>query len=138
MDSEHAVEIALKFVECINHQNLATLSTLLTEDHRFIDLAGDEESGKELMTRGWQGYFDLCPNYLIHISEVYVRDAQVTLIGRTTGSHTGQPRQEEIRETLLWVARVKGDQVSSWELYFNNEDQRKKLGLDETTRWTFT
>ena len=75
MDPKHVVEIALKFVECINHQDVATLSKMLTEDHLFIDLDGDEESGKEHMTRGWQRYFALCPNYLIHVAEVYMCDA---------------------------------------------------------------
>jgi hypothetical protein len=135
---EEVLEVALKFVECINRQDLDALSEMLTDDHRFRDLAGDEEQGKMNLAKGWGDYFSISPTYLIHVAELYLSGEQVVILGRTTGSHTQQPRQEEIRDTLLWVATVQGDQISAWELYLNTEPNRQRFNVNETTRWTHT
>jgi ketosteroid isomerase-like protein len=128
MTGEMPVEIALRFVECINRQDHATLVDLLSEDHVFVDLAGDVHRGREVMSEGWAGYFAACPAYLIHVCDVFDAPDGVILAGRTTGSHLDQPRHVEIRDTLLWVARVRDDKILAWELYHDTPHNRKQLG----------
>ncbi|MGD8399071.1 MAG: nuclear transport factor 2 family protein [Anaerolineae bacterium] len=136
MTSETPIEIALRFVECINRQDHAALVELLSDDHVFIDLAGDVHRGKEVMREGWAGYFAACPTYLIHVCDVFDAPDGVIVAGRTTGSHLAQPRHVEIRDTLLWVARIREGKISGWELYEDNPHNRERLGATPTHRLT--
>lgn len=128
MTFHHPVDIALRFVEQINRQNLPRLVDLMSEDHTFIDLSGDIQRGRELMRQGWAGYFDLCPDYMIHVAEVYLVGDTVILLGRTTGSHTRQPRHEEIRGTLMWVTAVTATQVARWQIVHDTAENRIAWG----------
>jgi ketosteroid isomerase-like protein len=124
----HPVDIALRFVEQINRQNLSGLVDLMTEDHTFIDLGGDIQRGREMMRRNWAAYFSLCPDYMIHVAEVYQVGDNVILIGRTTGSHTRQPRHEEIRQTLIWGTAVTAGRVARWQIVADTVENRAAWG----------
>jgi hypothetical protein len=126
--NQHPVDIALRFVEHINRQNLPGLASLMTDDHTFIDLSGDVHSGLETMRQGWAEYFDLCPEYMIHIAEIFLCGDDVILVGRTTGSHTRQPRHEEIRETIIWIATIMAEQVSRWQIADDTLENRAAWG----------
>lgn len=128
MTLQHPVDIALRFVEQINRQNLPGLVDLMTEDHTFIDLGGNIQRGREMMRQGWASYFDLCPDYMIHVAEVYLAGENVVLLGRTTGSHTRQPRYEEICQTLLWITAVTATQVARWQLVDDTAENRATWG----------
>ena len=44
--------------ECINAQDADGLSSLMTQDHMFIDREGGEVTGKGAMTKGWIQFFE--------------------------------------------------------------------------------
>ncbi len=133
---EELVDTALRFVEHINRGEVIALSRLMTEDYEFVDLAGEIMTGRSKMTQGWADYFKLCPQYMIHISDLYLAEDRVIMIGRTTGSHLGQSRFKEFRDTLIWVARVIGGRIAAWHLYYDTERVRKELGANINSQIT--
>ena len=80
------------------------------------------------MTDAWRDYFTYFPEYMIHIREVYQNGDEVIIIGRTTGSHLRLPRIEEFAETVIWVAKIRGNLVAEWRIYEDNPENREKLG----------
>jgi hypothetical protein len=77
-------------------------------------------------------------NYLIHVCELYLQGSRVIVVGCTTGSHTGQSRAEEIRETLLWEAEIEGDCVKRWQIHEDRPDVRARLGAEPGSLPTFS
>ena len=71
----------------------------------------------------------MCPEYLIHLHEICALDQTVALVGSTTGSHTGQPPQEELQCLLIWLAVVQGEKVAEWRLLDNSPENRCHLGI---------
>ena len=53
MNTRDTKLIALQFNEYINKQDIKGLTSLMTDDHTFIDRAGAVDKGKESMTKGW-------------------------------------------------------------------------------------
>jgi 3-methyladenine DNA glycosylase AlkD/ketosteroid isomerase-like protein len=122
-------QVTLRFVDCINTRDLEGLTALMSEEHTFVDLAGDEQHGRAVMQAGWQNYFSSFPDYRIYVARIFVAGDTVTLIGRTTGSHLGLPDEVEFQDPLIWVARVKGERVAEWRLYPDRPEMRKELGV---------
>lgn len=130
MGGAQAIDTAIQFVERINRQDLAGLLELLTEDYTFIAIDGTQDlTGREQAEEGWRGYFELCPEYMIHLGEIYETPELVALVGRTTGSHLRQPRQEEFRETIIWTAKVCDGHVAQWRIWHDTPEIRGKLGI---------
>ena len=120
--------MALAFVDCINHRDLAGITALVNDDHRFVDLAGNEERGRDAMRSSWQDYFTTWPDYHIYLEQVVVVDNTVVLTGRTTGSHLNMPDADEfLNDTLIWVAEIADNRVAEWRLYHDTPDNRKLL-----------
>ena len=59
--------IALQFNECINNQDIEGLVRLMTDDHIFIDRAGDQFSD---MVSGWKEFFSNFPTYKNYFTRV--------------------------------------------------------------------
>jgi ketosteroid isomerase-like protein len=53
----------LQFNDYISKHDLQGLSSLLSEDHVFIDRKGKEDRGKETMMKGWKNFFQSFPHY---------------------------------------------------------------------------
>jgi ketosteroid isomerase-like protein len=134
MAQESPLDLAFRFVECINRGDVQGLAELMADDHIFIDLSGEEHRGREALIEDWRSYFSLCPQYMIHLAEAYILGHTVVLIGRTTGSHTGQPRREEFQGTLIWVAETQQDKLIRWQLLEDIPQNRSALGLDSAQR----
>lgn len=135
MDNETQFDIAFRFVECINRLDIDGLAELMTKDHLFSDLAGDIELGKIKMLNAWRDYMSRFPEYMIHISEVFEVDDEIILVGRTTGSHLQIPRREEFTGgTIIWVAKIRGDKVTEWQLYYDTPENKAELNMTEKSR----
>lgn len=134
MAPETALDTAFRFVECINRRDLDGLTALISGDHVFIDLGGEEHRGKNSMIEGWRSYFTQFPEYMIHLAEAFILNETVVLVGRTTGSHTGQPRAEEFRGTVIWVAETHQGQVQTWQILDDTPENRAELGLKASQR----
>jgi ketosteroid isomerase-like protein len=132
MTGESPIDIAIKFVERINRGDLPGLLELMAHDYTFIAIDGTLDlTGKLQAEAGWRGYFELCPEYMIHLCEVHQTPELVALVGRTTGSHLRLQRIEEFRETLIWTAQVRGGLVAEWRIYNDTPEIRDVLGIPE-------
>src|SRR5262245_41672122 len=115
--------VVLEFNECINNRNLQGMSSLMTEDHVFIDSNNDAHRGKELMIKGWGDFFNQFPDYQNHFSIVECREDQVFVIGRSTCSY------EPLEGPALWTAKVEDGLIAEWRVYLDTIENREKLGL---------
>ncbi len=99
---------ALRFNERINRQDLAGLTDLMTDDHTFIDNAGEVHEGKERMRKGWKDFFAAYPDYRNEFTSASVRDDAVVMVGYSTSSH------ERLAGPSVWTAKVRGGRVAEW------------------------
>ncbi|SEU33887.1 SnoaL-like domain-containing protein [Lacrimispora sphenoides] len=93
-------ETALAFVDAINSHNADKITTLMTDDHTFIDAYGNS-SNKEAMQQGWPGYFSWFPDYLIEINNILVSGVTVVLLGYAGGTDSGSPSHQLLKLSIL-------------------------------------
>jgi ketosteroid isomerase-like protein len=117
---------ALLFNECINHRDLDGLSSLMTDDHTFIDRKNEVDKGKQSMTRGWSRFFAEFPEYKNTFNTVHSHDDIVILIGYAEWSRGGEP------DHAIWTAQIRDDRVAEWRIYEDTEENRAILGLGQT------
>lgn len=115
MDQPDLETIALRFVECINNQDIESLASLMTEDFTMIAHNDEPEIVRQLMWQRYQSYFPHFPDYRIHIQKMAFSRDEVAMIGKTTGSHV--PVEIEREETVIFIARIEDDLVSQWRIY---------------------
>lgn len=114
---------ALQFNEYINNQDIRGLSSLMTEDHTFIDRAGAIDKGKKSMTRGWTQFFENFPDYKNNFERVESRDNLVILIGYAYWSEKNK------YDPAIWTAKIENDLVAEWRIYEDTEENRKKFNI---------
>ncbi len=110
MDSLDAMMTALRFNEKINQRDLDGLVELMTDDHIFIDNAGDVDKN---MKAGWQRFFKNHPDYRNIFTSVVVRDSAVVMVGYSTCAN--EPR---LNGPSMWTAKVRDGLVSEWRVYW--------------------
>jgi ketosteroid isomerase-like protein len=114
---------ALQFNECINRQDIDGLSSLMTDDHQFVDRAGEIVKGKDAMTRGWIEFFDSFPEYNNTFLRVDSHENRVVLYGYATWSMGSES------DYAIWTATIENDLVAEWRIYEDSEENKRHLGL---------
>ncbi len=112
VDISELMLAALKFNEKINQRDLEGLAMLMTDDHTFIDNAGEVTQGKAAMKEGWREFFESYPDYRNVFNTITVRDDVVVMVGYSTCSY------EPLKGPSIWTARVHGGRVSEWRVYW--------------------
>ena len=112
---------ALLFNECINNGDIVGIQSLMSKDHKFIDRKGEITDGKESMTQDWINFFKEFPGYKNTFLRVDSRGNQVVLLG-----YADWPNESK-KDYAIWVAKIKKDLVSLWQIYENTEENKKKL-----------
>jgi ketosteroid isomerase-like protein len=74
-------QTALRFNDCINRQDIDGLSSLMTEDHTFIDRENGVYTGKERMKKGWTEFFESFPDYRNTFERVQTQGDLVVIYG---------------------------------------------------------
>jgi ketosteroid isomerase-like protein len=115
--------VALLFNEHINNQNLEKLTSLMTEDHRFIDIPGELTEGREAMKKGWADFFKAFPDYRNIFTRVENRDNLVIMLGHSECS------EKSLHGPAIWTAIIRGDLLEEWRVYKDDEETRKKLTI---------
>jgi ketosteroid isomerase-like protein len=123
MNSKDPKFTALQFNEFINNQDIEGLSSLMTEDHTFIDREDEVHKGKETMTKGWRNFFNSFPEYRNTFTRVESRDGLVILIGYATWSKASAP------DHAIWAARIEDDRLAEWRIYHDTEENRRRLEI---------
>lgn len=130
MRDDSAIDLGFMFVERINRADVQGLLDIMTDHHELWIFGEMDARGKKQMADAWKGYFEMCPEYMIHICEIYEKDDTAVLVGRTTGSHLKLPRKKEfLDEPVIWTAKVRDGLVSEWALHNHSNETRKKLGI---------
>ena len=90
--------------------------------HRRLEIAALDRG------HAWRGYASSFPNYAICPRNLETDDG-VAVLGHTSGSHLGLSVEEEQRLTVIWFARIEGEQLSLWRLFQDTPRHRDELGL---------
>jgi ketosteroid isomerase-like protein len=109
-------EIAMAFVDRINRHDVAALTELMSDDHRFIDAHGNEVVGRDNMSAGWRGYFGMFPDYAIEVQEIFEDGDNFAMFGSAGGSFQGR-REASWRLPAAWKAVVKNGRITLWQVY---------------------
>ena len=124
------MDVAQRFVERINAHDAKGLVALMTADHTFVDSLG-VRSTRPAIERGWRQYFAMVPDYWVRVDRALTQGNTSVLIGMAGGTYVpqgGSAKSENRWETpAVWVARVKGEKLSEWRVYSDNEPIRAKM-----------
>jgi hypothetical protein len=118
------VAAVVSFIDAINRGDIVHLASLMSDDHRLQVFDESPLDGKEANIVGWRGYTSLFPNYVIYPHQLVARNAEVIVLGHTTGSHLGLPDEQESRLTLLWRATMRDGRLELWQLIADTPDRR--------------
>ena len=130
INTESPSRVARAFVEAINRQSVEGLAALMTEDHVFMDGMGTRYEGRETMRVGWEGYFQMIPDYQVVVEETYIDGAVVVLLGTATGTYAVDGRllpENRWQTPAAWRARIRGGLVAEWRVYTDNQPLRQLM-----------
>lgn len=111
--------IALTFVEAINAHDIEQIYSLMASDHLFIDTYASEVIGKKKMRESWIGYFELFPDYMIDVTDIFVNNDKVALFGTASGTYHGMATTGNKNHYSLpcaWKVIVKEDKIKLWQV----------------------
>ena len=123
------VAAVVSFIDAINRGDIVHLASLMSDDHRLQVFDESPLDGKEANIVGWRGYTSLFPNYVIYPHQLVARNAEVIVLGHTTGSHLDLPDEQESGLTLLWRALVRDGRLQLWQLIEDTPDRRVQFGI---------
>ncbi len=115
MDASELMLTALRFNDRINRQDLEGLAELMTDDHTFIDNAGNVTKGKNVMKEGWRDFFKKCPDYRNDLTIVTVQDNVVVMVGHSTCS------LKSLNGPNIWTAKIRDGHVLEWKVSWLND-----------------
>ena len=127
--------VAMQFVDAINAHDVEAIVTMITDDHRFVDTAGQVFEGREGMREAWSGYFKMVPDYTIEVAETLVADDTVVLLGSARGIYSvDSALRPENRWTTpaAWRAVVTDEKIAYWQVYADNEPLRNIIRRENT------
>ncbi|MBI3189189.1 MAG: nuclear transport factor 2 family protein [Ignavibacteriales bacterium] len=113
------IEIVKAFIEQINIQNVVGLTSLMTDNHTFIDAQNHKFVGVETMKAGWLGYFTLFPDYRIEVEQMFEDGNTVTVFGYASGTYKGMSDTPDAHWRLpaSWKAIVENGKIKLWQVY---------------------
>ena len=122
MSSEQRKATVSRFNDLINTRDIDGLSQMMTDDHIFIDTAGQRISGKPACVRAWTGFFAAFPDYRNHFERMIECEGVILVDGRSACS---DPR---LIGPALWAVKLRDDLVSEWRVLQDNASNRDELG----------
>ena len=123
MSSKKPISVVVAFNDYINNQDIIGLSSLMTEDHTFIDRDGESHGPKSFMINGWKEFFKMFPKYRNTFEKIAVSDNLVSVRGYAYWS------EEMQYDPVIWTAVIKDNQISEWRVYVDTPEIRNKLRL---------
>ena len=81
----------LTFIERANAHDLSGLTLLMTDDHAFVNAAGEVTRGREMAADLWQSYLEWLPDYRIDVERVVGEGNVVALFGSVHGTPIDSP-----------------------------------------------
>jgi ketosteroid isomerase-like protein len=127
-------QIVEAFIAAINRHDLVALSKLMTEDHTFVDPAGRSASRRENMTAGWKHYFQMFPDYEIHVEKILADGTVVAVFGSASGTYNGKRgfvAQNKIAMPAAWRALIENGKIKRWQVYADWTEGSKIMSEDQ-------
>ena len=118
--TSHDINVVEAFIAAINRRVPAEISSLMTEDHTFVDSGGGSQSGREKMTAGWEEYFRMFPDYRIQVESILGDRALVAVFGSASGTYNGKRGlvpENRIEMPAAWKAVVENNKIKLWQVY---------------------
>lgn len=116
-------DIVARFNAAITAADIGALAGLITDDHRFVDPAGNEIAGREEVLAAWRGFFQAFPGYRNTFAQTRADGGSLCLMG---ASHCSDPRLDG---PALWRATLQGGKLAAWEVFDDTADTRRALGF---------
>ncbi len=147
MNSGNPIAVAQAFIGEINAGNLDGLTSLMTEDHVFVDMADGRSQGRDKMRGNWEGYFQLFPDYQIDVSETHFSGSDIILIGESNGSLSdfGRTMLEKAGQKnvngaafqgpAIWRAKIRDGLVAEWQVYRDSRKVRDQFNIPELVQF---
>ena len=132
MSGKPPVDTVLAFLGQINARNVDGLCALMTEDHVFVDGLGNRMQGKEVMRKGWAGYFRMFPDYRVSHTDIFSEGNVVAAFGSAEGTLAVKeelPKQNHWSVSAAWRAVVRDGLIAEWQVYVDNHSARKIMGM---------
>jgi ketosteroid isomerase-like protein len=120
MKSESTKSIVIRFVKAINDHNVNEIVNLMSEDHIFIDAMDHKSVGKKGMKEGWEGYYELFPDYQIEIFDITENESVTGLFGYVNATYknlTNELNSNFWRIPASWKAIVENNKIKHWQVY---------------------
>jgi ketosteroid isomerase-like protein len=125
MDSP--LSVVRRFVARINAADVAGITALMTEDHRFVDATGAVHAGWRQMSAGWVQYLAMFPDYHIEIEETVAEGEVVAAFGWASGSFRGEAGKSW-RFPAAFRGAVREGRVAEWRVYADVEPMLQSAG----------
>lgn len=116
--------IAVQFNNFVNNGNIQGLTSLMTEDHAFVDMDGNRIEGLHICVEAWLRFFTLFPKYRNVFDSIEEHDDLIILPGY---SICKDPR---LNGPAIWTAKIRGEEVAEWRIYADTVANRKLLEMD--------
>jgi limonene-1,2-epoxide hydrolase len=114
------IKVVEAFIAAINRRSPSEISSLMTEDHTFIDSGGATQAGRENMTAGWEQYFRMFPDYKIQVESILGEQTLVAVFGSASGTYNGKRGlvpENRIEMPAAWKAIVENGKIKHWQVY---------------------
>lgn len=105
------LKIPRRFVDCLNARDVPALREVVGEGCRIIDPRGVWIEGRETCIQLMERFFELEPDYRIHVETMGRAGENVLIKGRTTARHP------HFATTTLWRARSDKRHLHEWQSY---------------------
>lgn len=131
MSTTNNIDTALKFIASVNRQKVDELLRYMRDVHSFnaIDRKVNE-IGLQTAREVWAQFFVVCPDYMIHVSEILERGDVVVLILSTTGSLLDTSYDQEFRNKIIWTLRFEGGFIAELSIYPDNPEIREQWEIN--------
>ena len=112
-----------QFVSAINDHDTEAITSLMTDDHLFVDSLGNRVRGTKAMQTGWRSYFAMCPDYWIQIRTVLSEGDTILSTGEAGGTIDGV----SWRAPAAWEAVIRDGVVLEWRVFADNKQVHEIL-----------
>jgi limonene-1,2-epoxide hydrolase len=130
------ISIVQSFNKAINEGNVELLSSLMAEDHTFIDAGGAAHTGVKEMTGGWRDFFAMFPDYKNNFESILQDGNLVVAVGTACGTYNGNRGlipENRIEWSAAWKMIVENDKIKIWQVYADWTEAMKIIEEDQKT-----
>jgi ketosteroid isomerase-like protein len=123
MGRTNPFDIVNNFNDAINSHDPARLALFMSEDHTFIDSAGEKVMGRKDCIANWERFFTQFPDYKNNFEHMEIQGNVVITFGHSRCS------DERLNGPALWTAAIKNNAIQEWRVYSDTAENRKLIGV---------